>query len=184
MLIAMLLAAAELPAIFGLQLGAPVALPECRHRESSSNLYEENPAVICRTPVTTFETWHYPQGSVIFPIDKVPLLAANSEVTTFVIDGKLEGLTFPTHGPDVTDAIIQQLTEKFGRPTYVGDDVSNGGFNSFPPKQARWESPGLFVEYHNMTRNKHYGWVRIETAKAKATREQHEHAQAQQRVPL
>jgi len=187
-MIAALLAAAQLPSVFGLQLGAPVSLPTCQpemiYDQPSTDLYKEDQPQTCQTPVKTNAIWYYPQGKVIFPIKSMPEIMGYQEVTTFVIDGKVEGLSFATLGPSVDDQIIRRLSDKFGKPTFVGEDAGNPRARFIAAKQARWEAAGYWVEYHNMTQDAANGWVRIETDKARAMREQKQQSEQQQRVPL
>jgi hypothetical protein len=187
-MIAALLAAAQLPAVLGLQLGAPISLPTCKPRmifnQPAPDLYLEDQPQTCQTPVKIVASWYYPQGSVIFPIAKMPEIMGYQEATTFVVDGNLEGLSFTTLGPSVTDGIIRQLSDKFGKPTFVGEDDPNPRAHFTSARQARWEATGYWVEYHNMGVDAANGWVRIETDKARAMREQKRQAEHQERTPL
>jgi hypothetical protein len=188
-LIAALLAAAPMPAVFGLQLDEPISLPACRPHMitptlPSPDMYDENQPQTCQAPAKDSPYWYYPQGSVFFPVEKMPAIMSHTEMTTFVIDGKLEGMSFATLSPDVGDEIIRQLGEKFGKPTFVGEDMPNRRARFTPARQARWEIAGLRVEYHNMGENPAYGWVRIETDKARLMREHKQGSEEQQRTPL
>lgn len=188
-MIALIALAATLPAVFGIQLGAPVALPECARAEIahgvlSPDLYAQGQAVLCeQRPGVQYHADPH-QGGIVFPTAQMPLILGFPTIATIILDGKLEAIRADTLGLSQADAIMDQLKQKFGPPTETADETVY--IRKFPwlSVRALWIRDGYRVEYHGIGGNRSYGWVRVETEKARAVREAEEHAAEPQRTPL
>ncbi len=110
--------------VYGIELGQPVALPTCKHKilsngQPSQYIFEDDPAETCHEPEIQLRDAPWQRGSVNFPRRKQPLISAFNSGYTLIIDGKVEGLQFSTLGDANTNAIINELSTKFGRPTSI-----------------------------------------------------------------
>ena len=185
--LALLLAAAPLPAlpsVFGLQLGAPVALPECRFaviNGKTMDIYASVQDRMCQyLPSTTMPT----DGTVYFPPAEMPAVSSFNEIGTRIFDGKLEAIYFDTSSYASKDRIIGQLSEKFGKPdtVYAENTVLHG--TPLPSAAAIWRRPGFTVVYHSIANSVTSGQVRIETDRAIAARDAEAHADGAKRTAL
>lgn len=165
----------SLPVVFGIALGQPIDLPECKHLvdpngDISPYLYERDPAVTCyETDIQLSDaTWR--RGMVHFPVQRAPLIIHGNAGFTLVVDGKVEGLQFDTQGPSNVGAIVRELTGKFGRPTSTDNITSVISSIPFPAVEVQWRLANLYVQYISAERSVEYGWLLIETAKMHALR--------------
>lgn len=175
--------------VFGLELGKPVALPECKHTvlpdgRLSKYTYELDPAVICHEPDIQLSDAPWRRGSVNFPLKQSPLILHVNSGYTHIVDGKLEGLKLETLGYANANAIISELKAKFGEPTWSGETTSTVSGVAVPAVEAEWELPELYVSYISIGPDIDYGALLIETPVMRAVRAAHEQQQAEQRTPL
>jgi hypothetical protein len=120
--LAVLLVAAVAPAkrraeLFGLELGAPVALPECPVRLIVSNL----PASLDRSAVAEPCVYKAPgsddQLQLHFKLQNIPpYFGTSGFVLLRMHDGRLASIYVPTNGIKSQDELFAQLRAKFGKP--------------------------------------------------------------------
>jgi hypothetical protein len=175
--------------VFGLELGKPLAIPECHHKVSSRGFvfstYEDDPAETCYEPDIELQgapPWR--RGSVNFPLKKMPLILHLNSGYTLIVNGKLEGLQFDTLNYGNTDAIIRELSVKFGRPTSVTRFTANPANVPVPATHAEWRLPNLYVSYRNIDYSVDYGALLIETPIMQVARRVKERAQEAERTKL
>lgn len=153
--------------VFGLELGKPVALPECKHKILAggfvSQTYEDNPVQVCHEPDIQLSDAPWRRGWVHFPKDRSPLIIRGTFGNTHIVAGKLEGLSFDTPGYASSKGIIGELTEKFGRPTSVRPITATPSGVPIPALHAEWRLPGLYVSYRSIDYSVEYGELLIET---------------------
>ena len=149
--------AQALPSVFGVQLGAPVTLPECRRMEgmplSSSGMpaYElEQPNICARQPYQ-LSTVPLRVVDVYFPQEAKPEISSVNMIVAYLAkdDDKVIGIEASTPGNAAAAYIIAQLTAKFGKPTQVIDDHQVVGNVSIATKHVIWKHPGFTVDYQS-----------------------------------
>lgn len=175
--------------VFGMELGKPVALPTCKNKVLPGGLvlrsnYEDNPAVTCHEPDIQLSDAPWRRGSVDFPLAKIPLIVRGNTGNTLIVDGNLEGLQFDTLGHANTNAIITELTQKFGRPTSVSRDVASPVGIPVPAVHAEWKLRGLYVSYRNIDDHIDYGELLIETPAMQALRKARDDERDKNRTQL
>lgn len=175
--------------VFGTELGKPPPLPTCKKKvypggRVSDFIYEDDPAETCYEPASDVSNAPWQRGSVNFPLQKMPLILSFNSGFTLLISGRIEGLRFSTLGYGNTDAIIAELTVKFGLPTLVTETTSTVSGISVPATHAEWELPNLYVSYLNVDREIEHGVLRIETPVMQELRRRYEQERSAQRTAL
>jgi hypothetical protein len=79
---------------------------------------------------------------------------------------------------------MDQLTQKFGVPTRQRSETVRLRLSAYPSVHAWWLREGYRVEYQAIGGNINFGWVRVETDKARTIREAEERAIEAKRTPL
>lgn len=172
-----------LPTVFGLQLGAPIALPECAR--SASDNYSIEQSQDCEHKPGVEVPAMPERGIVAFLPAKMPAILSSNWIFTTVLDGKLEGLDASTLKYTVAEGVVDELTRKFGAPTSRDTETISVEGIPFPGLHVTWVRPGYTVEYHSVRRtNLDKGQLVIETDKARARRLERERAKASNRTPL
>lgn len=174
--------------VFGLRLGEAVSIPLCPKKvvagRLSTFLYEDDPAEICHEPDIQLRDAPWRRGSVNFPLQRMPLILHINTGYTLIIDGRLEGLHFETLDHTNTEAILGELTAKFGPATSITRTVGGPTGVGIPAIHAEWKLPGVYVSYRNIDTSVEYGTLDIETPTMQALRQQHEARQARERTAL
>lgn len=175
--------------VFGLELGKPITIPMCKHKVLPGGLvsqftYEDDPAEACYEPDIQLSDAPWRRGSVNFPLKRAPRIVVGSSGFTLIVDGKLEGLRFDTLSYTVTDGVISELSEKFGRPTSVTRFTATPSGIPVPATHAEWRLPNLYVSYRSIDRSMESGTLLIETPVMQGVRRTHLEAQDAQRTKL
>lgn len=174
--------------VFGLRLGEPVSIPVCPKkvvgRRVSTFLYEDDPTETCYEPDIQLRGVPWRRGSVNFPLQRMPLTLHINSGFALIVDGRLEGLRFETLDHTNTDAILRELTAKFGPPTLISDTVGGPTGVGLPAIHAEWQLPGLHVSYRNIDASVEYGTLDIETPVMQTRRRDNEAQQARERTAL
>lgn len=179
--------AAALPLVFGVQLGEPVSLPECaRVADRHPSAHGLPPPYVTTTsfPCQMVPLPGQSSGAILFPSDKAPELAGGYMMVTTIADGRLEGLYVSMMGYKLADAILAQLTEKFGAPTQSGTESVTIFTMSIAAPWALWSKPGYSVEYHAIGGRLDRGALAIETDRARAALAARRAAVNRGRTPL
>jgi hypothetical protein len=175
--------------VFGMELGKPLAIPMCKRKMMpggylSKYTYEDDPAETCYEPDIQLSDAPWRRGSVDFPLSRTPSFLALNTGFTLIVDGKLEGLQFSTLGHANTNAIIGELTAKFGRPSSVSRTTSTISGIAVPAIEAEWRLPTLHVSYRNIDTEVEHGFLEIETTAMHERRSAHQQAQEAGRTRL
>lgn len=188
-IIAVAAAASSTPmTVFGLTLGQPLTIPECRRARLpdgrlSELVYEREPGQTCFEPDTPVKGRPWRRGSLDFPLDRIPTIMSGNSCYTLMIEGRLEGLDLDTPGPANAKEIIRQLSVKFGKAVVMADTVSIDGI-PVPSTHARWHVNGVSVQYDSVGPGVSRGTLLIQTDKLRALREASDRANAESRTPL
>lgn len=188
-MIVIALAATAIPAVFGLQLGAPVMLPECAHAEIGSgkrslDLYDGSQQFPCKKLPGVESPAHPDTGGIVFPISQMPTILASPDLATTIVHDNLEAIYASTLSHNNAPEITRQLTDKFGAPTTSVGETTEVQKIAVPSVHVLWRRPGYVVDYRSISSDIDYGELSIETDKARALREAREKAATSQRITL
>jgi hypothetical protein len=186
---ALIAMAAALPTIFGLQFGAPVTLPECVHAllpggRYSAAAYATRQIRTCQRRLEVLTGSPSDGVSIVFPVEKMPLILGLPDLLLTIVDNKLEGISAATLSYRSADAIIDQLVEKFGPPDRRTDDMYVIGLRSVAGPRLYWAGEGYRIEYHAIDGRPDYGWLHIATDKARAASDAKDREIEKKRTPL
>lgn len=175
--------------IFGMELGKPVALPTCKHKALpggglSQYVYEDDPAETCHEPDIVLRDAPWRRGAVNFPLARIPLIVRGSTGFTLIVEGKLEGLQFDTPGYSHASAIIDELAQKFGRPSSVTRTTATPSNIPVPAVHAEWKLQNLYVSYRSIDYSIDSGFLEIETPTMQALRKKRQQEQENERTKL
>ena len=176
-------------AVFGIEVGQPVHLPECSlHRFEGGatfpEMYEQIQAVMCYERDIQPRDAPWRRGWIEFPPQQAPLILHGHMISYFVVDGLVAGLHAETLDRTNTDAIMRELTEKFGRPTSVENGSRAIEGIEVPLRVARWRLPWALVEYRNVGEEISFGTLMVMTPAFERLRDAHDRADLQARTPL
>lgn len=161
-----------LPTVFGIQLGAPVSLPECKRPDlpglppSEIASYEPVQDTTCRTQPIQLTNSPFRRASVMFPHDKEPLIIVADQVSTYFAAGSdgviaVEAST-PSYGR--AENIVAELMAKFGKPTVDRIDKQVVHATPLPSRHVVWHRPGFTVDYQSISDDDvRYGELMIRT---------------------
>ena len=167
-MIAALLAAATVaaspPTVLGLQLGAPLSLPECPLLRAP-DIYEP-------PDMATAECWAAMPNAqhetlIVLPEAKLLTYDYLEQVHGVrVIDGNIECIDLSTRGHTAQDAAMAILIEKFGQPTKQSSTAVQNGFGAiFLARSAQWNRDGYVVKFDGVDSSLDQGRITIRTAK-------------------
>lgn len=163
--------------VFGLQLGSDLSLPECR-KTSLDGTHDFHYEIVNRLwcyqrtdpNAQTQILNEYIHIEVPFG-DRTPVFPAN-EIIGYVLNGKLEGMTFRTLGVTSETDVLAKLRAKFGKPTTLAtDEVQNLVGAKFESIYATWQFSNLIVELQGTAGRVDQGSVSIRTPLGKAAYE-------------
>lgn len=173
-------------AVFGLELGQRLSLPECPKTTGAFPDYRIAHNEFCfeRFPTRVGEEGPIINDTIVIslPHDKKPRMVSGNVVGR-VLDGRLESVTFNTAGQSVAELVLEDLVQKYGKPTSqeaVPGQTRMGA--KFTAVNALWELPGLRVLYASVLDKISTGIVVIQTPKA-VQNEQLEKAQRKATEP-
>lgn len=159
---------AAAPTVLGQELGKPITLPECPHKRwpdgrTSPDLYELYPNIICHTPPTQLRDAPWQRADLYFPTDKIPLIMRGHMGYLIVIDGKLEGIRLETPGYGNAEAIIDEVSAKFGKPVSIEKIAPTIAGISLPARLVTWKSQGLIIQYETIWADVANGKIEVMT---------------------
>jgi hypothetical protein len=177
------------PTVLGQELGKPITLPECPHKRwpdgrMSPDLYELYPNIICHTPPIQLRDAPWRRADLYLPIDKIPLIMRGHMGDLIVIDDKLEGIRFETLGYGNAEAIISEVSAKFGKPVSIAKISPTIAGISVPARLVTWKSQGLVIEYETIGGDVANGKITFMTQTYFKAAEQHRLQQAGARTEL
>jgi len=183
--------AAALPTVFGLELGAPIALPECQRMPARflapgvKPPYSSVQIAPCQQLPGEYGPGTETDGLVRFPPDKLPAIVGVDIMETTVLNGRLEALSAATLSYNSAPGIVRELTAKFGAPTARETETVLVEKIAVPSIHVTWSRPGYSVDYHSVAENEiDYGDLTIETDAGRAARVSKERARDALRTPL
>lgn len=174
-------AAQPLPTVFGQPLGQPLAYPECTFKvatfDHKTHLYDPDQNQPCFEQISD-------DPEIIFPIEQTPAIISIGAMFTKVIDGKVEEISTATVDHNYADSVIGQLTEKLGKPIFIGPEkvVLNG--IALSGTLARWRGPGYTANYHSLAGDVGHGSLEVSTDRAIAAQTDRQRERAAKRIGL
>jgi len=155
--------------VYGIEIGAPFRMAECAYVWSGYLKQYQSPREPCLQAMYPIEDVPIkgasPDVQVHFPVNDLPrALAPAKFITPLVIGEKLALLTIPTDGIDSQAQIYADLTAKYGKPSSRWASTLQNGFGAkYVAVLARWELPGLRVEFVGAANRIDTGVIRIGT---------------------
>jgi hypothetical protein len=84
--------------------------------------------------------------AVVFPIGRSPEMVSRDQLSTFMVDGKVEAIGFKTAPND--ERVIAALAKKYGEPAGSSTRELQNGFGARSVVTfATWEHDGLLIRY-------------------------------------
>lgn len=151
--------------VFGIDLGKPLALPECEFTKAYKNayVYSFKDTEICfqHQPAHLEDVWQLTAPvstpavnetvKITFPLNNQPSIGVGDLQAT-IINGNLEGISMETGGPSLADYDLETLVKKYGEPTVLQrGTASNLMGATLPTVMAIWDSPRLVVTFNSVT---------------------------------
>jgi len=184
--------AQTLPSVFGLQLGAPVTLPECQHMEGVPAGSDGVPAYEMKQPVTCVQQpyelgWAaLREGTVVFTREQTPELSSDNTIGVYFSkdSDKVIAIQAATPGYEGAAYIIAQLTAKFGKPTSTDEDRRIVGKIPVLAKHVVWKRSGFTVDYQSVASSVRAGDLLVSTDEYDRLASEGDAARAAKRTPL
>lgn len=134
--------------VFGIGLGERLSLPECDRLPGYDVSYENNSKYMC---------WKHTENSsllaVRFPDGKSPNISDGTDLYLNLINSKVEGVSIQTAGPPTQSAVLEVLTNKYGKPTKIDSVVKNNAFGAVLNSiEASWDFPELSVMFSGVVK--------------------------------
>jgi hypothetical protein len=176
------------PSVFGIQMMAPINIPECRispvvlkhpeafTRDSFSDRYDYSTNTLCYKRIGarggSTEILANEALNIAFPSNQEPQLA--SAVSAEIIDGRVQGVSFSTYGIAVQDLVLSSLEQKFGKPQNLTTTDKQNGFGAkFNVTNASWKLPNeISVTFEGALSSINAGSVSVLSPAARAEQEQ------------
>jgi len=158
-------------AVFGIKLGSPLNLPECKGIVLYDEYEMEKPHLpldkVCYQ-VGPFKTMTDESQGVLrwvnFPYEEQPNIVKGWTITVTIINGKVEGVAFPTAGVDSDTLVLSTLKKKYGEPKKLTTaKVQNRMGAVFDSITAVWSFSNLVVAFESVGSTIDKGLVNIDT---------------------
>lgn len=134
--------------VYGIQLGQPLQLPECRGSR----------------PGICYERTGGPSVLVHFPVEQSPRIVKAGVLAALLVDGRVEGIGIDTPGISTAEEALQTLQAKYGEPHTL---VHGSAYNRLGAKMetvtATWHLSNLTVRYESVARTFQSGLIQIDT---------------------
>ena len=142
--------ASEPTAIFGIELGKPLTLPECSYQIGGGmKLYDTVQQAKCKEDQRPDRAIGVTWTPVNFPADQAPVIAKWTYVNAYMLNGIVEGIEFPTAGVSSQYVVLTQLKQKFGAPSAVSTrSAQNAMGAAFSVIEAEWHTGAITVSFH------------------------------------
>lgn len=189
--------------IFGMELNAPISIPECQYDRKSRTYFPAEGSCYKRDQirnqkgklVDAEDPLSNERLEIYFAHKSRPAIVAGSSIWATTKGGELASVGTRTGGIDTQAQNLAQLEEKFGKPTRVErPSLQNVMGATYEGLVAEWELPsGTYVklESPDMSLAKirgfgglNVGTLSILTASVRAKRETEQEAEASQRTKL
>ncbi|QOR55216.1 MAG: hypothetical protein SHS37scaffold296_33 [Burkholderiales phage 68_11] len=161
------------PSVFGLELGRPLALPECAYRATRGGKnYDAITKFTCYEDKHELNGYGEPVRRVNFKPEESPVYIKWQRLFALEADGMLIGIDFLTPGVQAQEIVLAALRQKFGEPTTLAvrkaKTLQGAEFDSL---SAVWALPALIVRLEGTTDRIDTGRVTIDTPAADALRQ-------------
>ena len=184
--------AQPLPTVFGIQLGAPVSLRECKIKKLSFELppgsppnYDLDQPEVCAEQPMQLRDSPFQKAIVHFPPDQAPEIIVADMVGLYLWEGKVVAIEAETPNPDLAPSVIATLTTKFGKPSSTRYDNQYIDGNAVPSQHVVWQLPGATVDYWAIsTWGIDSGALLVSMPAYDQIKSKDEKAKADKRVPL
>lgn len=178
-----LLVAAAAQTVFGIALGEPLQMPECGRDEFRS--YKRPETAACRSYTNQRPDERWSRQTIQFPIASSPAIARSGMANVFLQNGVVVGVEFDTFGVEDQDAVLSDLTGKYGKPAQLermpGQTRSGAAVNTIA---ADWRVPGAYVSFFSAPFRIDLGRVTVLASAAKAQSDVDAQAARAKRTPL
>lgn len=135
--------------LYGVTLGAPITVPECGVPASvGMTCWGEahiggTIANLLPSPVKNL--------LVYFPYDGQPGIAKYKTFDVWLMDGKVESIIVLTNGLKSQEAVLRQLTQKFGKPSAALTKTVQNGFGAkFEYADVTWSRPAAEIQFKGL----------------------------------
>jgi hypothetical protein len=154
--------------VFGFELGKPLALQECEFKTvANTKMYDPTPRTTCFQAAHTMNGYGIPVRRIIFSQQDAPKIVKNWNLIALEAHGVLIGLRFATYGAASQELTLEQLTQKYGKPSAVSQHaVQNELGAAFNAVLAKWDLRDLSVTFEGITHSVDFGEVRIDLPEA------------------
>lgn len=179
------------PVVYGIPLGAPLALPECgKYAISRSTTYKIAVGSPCfqSFPVRPDPVSPADSGEsvlIAFPPGAYPAEASPGSISAIIRAGRLEGFVVSTQGYQAQDMILDSLTQKYGKPTTLNRlPLMGGGSTLAGGLAADWNLPDLKIFFVGILGGATRGTLRIATPAGEEIHRQRLESLKSHRTPL
>jgi hypothetical protein len=154
--------------IYGLEFGRPITLADCPLNQALTRIdqrktYEVLADAHCQKDPEKVGDEPVPAVEINWPRNNWPLGMKWGRAYAIVLDGALAGFHFQTNGAGSQDFMMEQLTEKYGKPTAVSHDrVQNLAGAAFDSITATWRGADVDVTFYGTFRTLDRGDVYID----------------------
>ncbi len=154
---------------FGLTFGQSLAIPACEYASSGTSSQHMGPPVQSTCYLQPDAPMQGPEGevqrySILFAEGEQPRIVLQ-HLDAYTINGKLEMIEFRTVGVIATPAVMQDLQEKYGKPTKQTVLAMTNDFGaSVSNTIADWSKGPIKVSYIGVLPGTRIGQVDIATA--------------------
>lgn len=148
--------------ILGLELGAPLNLPECEFKlvksympKNEGETYKSykgyGETETCITDAKESIGYLEPVKRVYLAKKDMPDYLYSSGLDILESEGNLVEVSVITLGLEFQDAMLARLTEKYGKPSSISNkSVQNRMGASFAVVDATWKTKGVLVRYEGV----------------------------------
>ncbi len=160
--------------VFGFELGKPLTLPECEFKTvANTKMYDVTPRNTCFEAAHTMNGYGVPVRRIVFSQQDVPKIVKNWNLIALEAHGVLIGIRFATYGAASQELTLDQLTQKYGKPSAVSQHAVQTALGAaFNAVLAKWDFPDLSVTFDGITHSIDFGEVRIDLPEAVQMREE------------
>lgn len=160
--------------VFGIEIGAPIALQECSYKQVKAvqmKLYEGRQTNTCVQDASTLKGYGEPVRRIVFSEAEAPAIVKHNRLFVIEKDGALSGIHFLTPGLAAQELVLKQLSDKYGKPTSLSRYMAETAAVPIPAISATWDLGGLLVKFEGASGGVEYGEVFIDAPAARQLRE-------------
>lgn len=132
----------DIHTVFGIALGQPVTVPECRRERNYFDGYSLDEKNCYKRPANFRDCSVISSGhaTIELRVSELPIWIKSPSIGVRVINGNIETIKIKTRGIDYQEDIFAALTKKYGKPSYTQKaNVKNKLGASFESMNATWK---------------------------------------------